>query len=102
MVYEIASIEVVRGKDAEAREWARDIHEYGMKKFGYKGTTAVQVTPAPGEGGRITWISIHESLASWGEALSKMNEDAGWQERVKAHLDARLPSTFTRTVYRTL
>lgn len=102
MIYEVTSAEIAPGKDEEAREWAKEIHNYSMKKWGYKGDTATQVTPGPGQGGRITWIAVHDSLVAWGKFHDESVQDAKWQELAKTFRKVCVPSTFMRTAYRTL
>jgi hypothetical protein len=101
MVYEIASVQMASGKEKEAREWAKDIGEYTSKTYRFEGHMVAELTPAPGQGGRVTWISRFDSLSSWAAFYEKLPGDEGFQKRANSHRDARIPASFTRTVYRT-
>ena len=85
MVYEISSVEIAPGKYEEAQEWAKEILDYSIKRWGVTGYAVTPVTPGPGQGGRIAWIIAHDSLAQWGKVHDQTVDDAEWQEFGKTY-----------------
>jgi hypothetical protein len=67
MAYEIASVEIALGEDAqEVRECAKEFVAHSMKTYGMKGHILTQAS-GPEKVGRIVWIAMHELMTSWGD-----------------------------------
>ena len=102
MVHSIISLQVQQDKFEEARDWAKRMAKRMKEAFGVDMETMLPTTPGEGEGGRIYWLSTHDSFAAWADFHTKELEDPERRKLVKEsqteHYFVR--NTLKRSLYR--
>jgi hypothetical protein len=86
---------IAQGKHQEAVQWAKDTREYTKTKF--EGGADVKIyLETFGEFGVICWMADFENLATLELVGQVLDDDEGYQERLKAASDLFLPGTFDK------
>ena len=81
---------IAQGKLQETVQWAKDLREYNKTKF--EGGADVKIyLETFGEMGVICWMADFENLATLELVGQVLDDDEGYQERLKAAIDLFMP-----------
>ena len=95
MIRWIRTAQIAPGKQQEATQWAKDNREYTKTKF--EGGADVKIfLETLGDYGVICWMVDFENLATLELASQILDEDSGYQERLKAASDLFLPGVYDK------
>ena len=87
--------QIARGKHQEAIQWAKDTREYTRTKF--EGGADVKIfLETLGDFGVICWMVDFENLAMLELAGNVLDEDPGYQERLKAASELFTEGTYDK------
>ena len=90
MIRWVRRAQIAPGKQQEAIQWAKDTREYTKTKFEGGADTKIFLETL-GDYGVICWMVDFENLATVELAGQVLNEDSGYQERLKAAVGLFLP-----------
>ena len=100
MIRLIRKAQIAPGKLQEAIQWAKELKEYADPKYGDRSDAKVFIETL-GEHGVMCFMVDYKDLATLESLFKEQNDDAGFQERVKAVSELFMPDTVDK-VYESL